>query len=141
MSGVPVLLAHNEHSMLPFQIKIVDGVPPSDQLVLAVRRAILTGFLLDGQEFPSVRTISQELQLSPTTVHKAIGQLRESGLLASRPGVGMVVRTDAMPSNSDRLLLLKPALDALVREAVALHLPPEEVAKAVEKAISKARKI
>lgn len=127
--------------MLPFQIKIVDGVPPSDQLVLAVRRAILTGFLRDGQEFPSVRTISQELQLSPTTVHKAIGQLRESGLLASRPGVGMVVRTDAMPSNADRLLLLKPALEALVREAVALHLPPEDVAKAVEKAITKARKI
>lgn len=127
--------------MLPFQIKIVDGVPPSDQLVLAVRRAILTGFLKDGQEFPSVRTISQELQLSPTTVHKAIAQLRESGLLASRPGVGMVVRTDSVPSNADRLLLLKPALDALVREAVALHLPPEEVAKAVEKAITKARKI
>ena len=127
--------------MLPFQIKLVDGLPPSDQLVLAVRRAILTGFLRDGQEFPSVRAISQELQLSPTTVHKAIGQLRESGLLASRPGVGMVVRTDSMPNNADRLLLLKPALDALVREAVALHLPPEDVAKAVEKAIAKASKI
>jgi GntR family transcriptional regulator len=126
--------------MLPFQIKLIHGLPPSDQLVLAVRRAILAGQLHDEQEFPSVRAISQELKISPSTAHKAIAQLRDAGLLAARPGVGIVVRTDALPNTASRIQLLQPALEALAREAVALDLPPEDVAKAVAKAMQHARK-
>jgi GntR family transcriptional regulator len=123
--------------MLPFFVKILDGIPPSDQLVLAAQKAILTGALADGAEFPSVRALSQELKISPTTAHKAIGQLREAGLLASRPGVGMVVRAAAAPSAAERLRLLAPALAALVREAQALDLDPQAVADAVAAAMRK----
>jgi GntR family transcriptional regulator len=124
--------------MLPFPIRIQDGLPASDQVVLSVRRAVLAGLLRDGDEFPSVRTLSQELKISPTTAHKAIGQLRDEGLLSVRPGVGMVVRTAAAPDAAARLALLAPELEALVRKAAALHIKPKALAEAVRDALTRA---
>jgi GntR family transcriptional regulator len=124
--------------MLPFTIRILYGLPASDQIVLAVRRAVLAGQLRDGDEFPSVRTLSQELRISPTTAHKAIGQLRDAGLLASRPGVGMVVRTAAAPDADGRLALLGPEIENLVRKAAALHVKPKALADAIREALTKA---
>ena len=124
--------------MLPFPIRLLDGLPASDQIVLAVQRAVLAGQLQDGDEFPSVRALSQELRLSPTTAHKAIGQLRDAGLLASRPGVGMVVRTAAAPDADGRLALLTPEIEALVRKAAALHVKPKALADAIRDALAKA---
>lgn len=124
--------------MLPFPIRFLDGLPASDQIVLAVRRAVLSGQLRDGDEFPSVRTLSQELQISPTTAHKAIAQLRDAGLLASRPGVGMLVRTAALPDARARLTMLAPAIESLVREAASLHVKPKALADAVREALTKA---
>ena len=124
--------------MLPFPIRFVDGLPASGQIVTAVRKAVLAGQLRDGDEFPSVRVLSQELGVAPATAHKAIAQLRDAGLLASRPGVGMVVRTAAAPDAAGRLDLLAPAIEALVREAAALHVKPKTLADAVREALTKA---
>jgi GntR family transcriptional regulator len=124
--------------MLPFPIRLLDGLPASDQIVLAVRRAVLAGQLRDGDEFPSVRALSQELRISPTTAHKAIAQLREAGLLASRPGVGMVVRTATAPDADARLALLAPEIESLTRKAAALHIKPAALAAAVREALTKA---
>lgn len=66
-------------------------MPVSEQLVRAAKRAILGGELTGGEIFPSVRVVAQELRVSPTTVHKAVLELKESGYVVSRPGVGMVV--------------------------------------------------
>jgi DNA-binding transcriptional regulator YhcF (GntR family) len=77
--------------MLPFSIQLQDGSPVSDQILLAVRKALLTGQMKAGDEFPSVRTLSQELKISPTTAHKVVLLLKDAGWLNSRPGIGMVV--------------------------------------------------
>ena len=122
--------------MLPFPIRLPDGLPASAQIVMAVRRAVLAGQLREGDEFPSVRVLSQELGVAPATAHKAIAQLRDAGLLAARPGVGMVVRTAAAPDAAGKLGLLAPAIAALVREAAALHVTPKALADAVRAALT-----
>ena len=78
--------------MLPFIIQNQDGLPVSDQIVQAVRKAMLTKQMAVGDIFPSVRTLSQELRISPTTAQKVVATLKDAGYLASRPGIGMVVR-------------------------------------------------
>jgi len=118
--------------MLPFHIHFTDGLPASDQLIQAVRRAILAGHLKDGDRFPSVRSLSQELKISPTTAHKAVTQLKKEGLLASQPGVGMVVRSSALPSKAERLAILAPQLTQLVSEAQALQLSQADLAEALK---------
>lgn len=113
--------------MLPFSIQLQDGIPASDQILQAVRKALLTGQMKAGDEFPSVRTLSQELRISPTTAHKVVLQLKGAGWLASRPGIGMVVTVPDQPDLEDRLTQITPECRALLKEAAELNLTLNQV--------------
>lgn len=119
--------------MLPFRFQLLDGVPVSEQLVKAVQRAVLTGEMLAGEKFPSVRVLAQELRISPTTAHKAVLELRDGGFLASRPGAGMVVVTPAGASRDQLLDQLAPACRDLIRQASLLGLSPDETSEALRR--------
>lgn len=122
--------------MLPFRFQLVDGVPVSDQLVKAVQRAVLTDEMAAGEKFPSVRVLAQELRISPTTAHKAVLELRDSGFLATRPGAGMVVVKPAGASRGQLLAQLAPACRDLIRQASLLGLTPGEIIEAVQQNLS-----
>lgn len=115
--------------MLPFSLQLQDGTPVSDQILQAVRKAMLTGQMKSGDEFPSVRTLSQELRISPTTAHKVVLQLKAAGWLASRPGIGMVVTVPEQPEAGDRLAQLTPRCKELLKEAAELNLSLDQVIK------------
>lgn len=119
--------------MLPFSLNFQDGIPVSDQIVRAVRKAVLTGQLISGDSFPSVRAMSQDLKISPTTAHKVVSQLKTAGYLASRPGIGMVVSNPALPERGERLELLAPACRQLLDEAQELGLDLEDVIEALRR--------
>ena len=120
--------------MLPFIIQIADGLPVSEQILQAVRKAMLTGQLAAGDEFPSVRTLSQELRISPTTAHKVVAALKEAGYLGSRPGIGMVVTTPELPPHDERIDHLQPLCADLLKEAGDLHLKFDDVVAALRRA-------
>ena len=119
--------------MLPFTLHFQDGIPVSDQILRAVRKAVLTGQLVSGDPFPSVRAMSQELKISPTTAHKVVSQLKSAGYLVSRPGIGMVVSSPVLPSRSERLDLISPACQALLEEAQEIGLNLDDVIDALRK--------
>lgn len=120
--------------MLPFIVQIEDGLPVSDQIVSAVRKAMLTGQLAAGDEFPSVRTLSQELRISPTTAHKVVTALKDAGYLGSRPGIGMVVTLPALPDQAGRLAQIQPHCASLLKEAGDLHLKFDDIVAALRRA-------
>lgn len=113
--------------MLPFSFQLRDGDPVSDQIVRAAHRALASGELREGDLFPSVRTLAQELKISPTTAHKVIQQLKDLGFLVSRPGIGMVVQAPQMPSLEQRLAMMEPAARRFLEEARSLHLTAAEL--------------
>ncbi len=119
--------------MLPFTLRLLDGTPVSDQILAAVRKAMLTGQMKPGDEFPSVRTFSQELRISPTTAHKVVLALKESGYLASRPGIGMVVTAPELPELDEKLDQIAPACRELLKEAADLHLSFNQVIEALKR--------
>lgn len=125
--------------MLPFIVHIEDGLPVSDQIVQSVRKAMLTGQMAAGDEFPSVRTLSQELRISPTTAHKVVAVLKDAGYLASRPGIGMVVTTPDLPARDERLDHLQPFCEALLKEAGDLHLKFDDIVSALRRAANETR--
>ncbi len=119
--------------MLPFSLHFQDGVPVSDQILRAVRKAVLTGQLVEGENFPSVRAMSKALKVSPTTAHKVVSQLKAAGYLASRPGIGMVVTRPNLPARDERLDLLAPACRELLEDAQELGLSLEDVQEAMQR--------
>lgn len=123
--------------MLPFSLNFQDGIPVSDQILRAVRKAVLTGQLEPGDPFPSVRAMSQDLKISPTTAHKVVSQLKTAGYLASRPGIGMVVSSPELPKRAERLEMIAPACRELLEEAQELGLTIEDVIDALRNAQSR----
>jgi GntR family transcriptional regulator len=118
--------------MLPFTVRFRPGLPASEQVLYAVRKAIATGQLQAGDPFPSVRALSQELRINPNTAHKVVAALVTDGLLEVRPGVGTAVAAVPAPSKSERRQLLGDDVERLVVDAKMLSLDLTDVLGAIE---------
>jgi GntR family transcriptional regulator len=103
--------------MLPFTITLRPGEPVYEQVVYAVRRAVVSGQLRAGDSFPSVRELSQALKINPNTAHRIVALLVEEKLLAVRPGIGTVVSDGAPADAAARRTLLEQDAERLVVEA------------------------
>lgn len=119
--------------MIPFRLNPKSGVPVYEQAVYAATRAIVSGQMRVGDAFPSVRALSRELKINPTTAHKVITQLLNDGLLESRPGIGTVVAKLPDSTSRERTELLNGKIEELVVEAKRLLIDVDEVVGAVEK--------
>ena len=89
-----------------FTLNPSSGQPLYLQLIQQIRHAIETGVLQYGDVLPGVRTLSQQLVISPNTVVKAYSELEHEGLLELRHGSGAYVSgRSAKKSLSDLFLL------------------------------------
>ena len=120
--------------MLPFSVTIRPGRSIHDQLVFAVTKAIITEQLQAGAPFPSVRTLSQELQINPNTAQKALTTLVERGLLEPRPGIGTTVASWHPAAGARHRVDLAEQLERLVVEAKRLGLGLPDVVEHIRKA-------
>ena len=117
--------------MLPFSIDLKPGLPVAEQIVFAVRKAVVAGQLRPGDRFPSVRVLSQELRVNPNTAHKVVAALVSEGVLVTTPAVGSVVAERLPGARKERTELLGAEVEWLVVEAKKLGLELGEVQAAV----------
>jgi GntR family transcriptional regulator len=117
--------------MLPFSISLRSGTPIFEQVVYAVRRAVVTGQLRAGDPFPSVRALSQALKINPNTAHKIVGTLTQEGLLAVRPGIGTVVAESRPGGSAGRRTILEHDAERLVIEARRAGVPLKDLIAAI----------
>jgi GntR family transcriptional regulator len=120
-----------EQIMIPLRIKFRPGISLHEQVVYAVKRAIISGQMRPGEAFPSVRVLSKDLKINPNTAHKVVTQLVAEGLLEVRVGTGSVVAAPGPSSAADRSRLLEGELEQLVVEARTLGLELNDVQDAV----------
>lgn len=113
--------------MLPFTIELRPGMPIAEQVVFAVKKAVVSGQLKPGEPFPSVRQISQELRINPNTAHKIAAALVAQGVLVTTPAVGSVVAERVPADRRERAELLGAELERVVVEAKKLGLALDEV--------------
>lgn len=74
-----------------FKLTPTTGQPLYLQLMQQIRHAAETGALQDGDQLPGIRTLAEELVVSPNTVAKAYSELEHDGLLELRQGSGAFV--------------------------------------------------
>jgi GntR family transcriptional regulator len=114
--------------MLPFSIELRPGLPLAEQIVYAVKKAVVTGQLRPGDAFPSVRQLSQDLRINPNTAQKVAAALVQEGVLITTPAVGSFVARPEEGNRRARAALLGAELEHLVVEAKRLGLTLDEVA-------------
>lgn len=113
--------------MLPFSIELRPGFPVAEQILFAVKKAVVTGQMRPGDRFPSVRVLSQELRVNPNTAHKVIAALVGEGVLVTTPAVGSIVAEREPGGRRERAELLGAELERVVVEAKKLGLTLDEV--------------
>jgi len=107
-------------------------LPAYEQVIYAVKKAIVSGQMSTGDRFPSVRSLSQELRINPNTAHKAVSALVDEKLLEVVSGVGTVVSGEHRPSKDELRELLGQDVEKVVVEAKRLSLDLKDVQQAVE---------
>lgn len=117
--------------MLPFQLQFKPGIPAYEQVVYAVKKAIICGALKPGDRFPSVRAISQELRINPNTAHKVVAALVSERLIEVKPGIGTTVAEGHPSTREQRRELLGAEVERLVVEAKKLRLDIDDVVQAI----------
>jgi GntR family transcriptional regulator len=118
--------------MLPFSVVFKSGTPVSEQLLYAVEKAVISGQMQAGDNFPSVRVLSQELRINPNTVHKVITALIAQGLLEVKPGIGTIIGRSPKPTARQKNKLLGEDLERLVVEGKKLRIEIQELKEALE---------
>jgi GntR family transcriptional regulator len=74
-----------------FRLNPASGVPIYVQLMEQIRHAIESCVLGPGDQLPAIRTLAQELVISPNTVVKAYTELDREGVIELRHGAGAFV--------------------------------------------------
>jgi len=119
-------------NVTPFRLTLAPGKSIFDQVVFAATRAILSGVLQPGHEFPSIRTLAADLKIHPNTAHKVVQHLIQERWLTVQPGVGTLVAAPPKARAGDRKRLLEDEVEKLVVEAMRVGAGLDEVQQAVE---------
>jgi GntR family transcriptional regulator len=119
--------------MLPFAVSLRTGIPIYEQVVYAVTKAVVGGQLRAGDEFPSVRALSQELRINPNTAHKIVAALIDDGLLELRPGIGTVIASGRRTAEPKRLIEIDDQAERLVVETKRIGLGLRDVLASIRR--------
>lgn len=121
-------------AMISFEpFKIEGGSPIYAQMVLYIKRGIVSGAVADGDELPSRRALSALLGVNPNTVQKAYRILEEEGLVTSRTGAASYIVLDGDKAERVRRELLESDVGYVVRAMRQSGVPLEEVQTLIKK--------
>ncbi|HEY6384347.1 MAG TPA: GntR family transcriptional regulator [Candidatus Acidoferrum sp.] len=117
--------------MIPFHVDFAPGSPLYERVVYAATKAIISGRLRPGDDFPSVRVLSRELKINPNTAHKVVTCLVDAGLLEISPGSAPVVAKRPASTKAEKTNLLRNEVEQLVVEAKRLGIDHGDVQDAI----------
>lgn len=119
-----------------FKLNPSDGRPLYLQLMQQIRHAAEIGALQDEQQLPGIRTLAEQLLVSPNTVAKAYNELEHEGLLDLRQGAGAFLCVKRRTrSRADRISLAKDRVSHAIQEMLENGLHKDEIRRIFEAAL------
>jgi GntR family transcriptional regulator len=119
-----------------FKITPTSGQPLYLQLMQQIRHAVESGALRDGDHLPGIRTLAQELVVSPNTIAKAYSELEHEGLLELRQGSGAFISVNRrIRSLSNHIQAATRSVTDLVERLREKDFHDEEIRRMFEAAL------
>jgi GntR family transcriptional regulator len=116
-----------------FRINPTSTQPLYLQLTQQIRHAIATGVLQPGDALPGIRTLAEQLVVSPNTVVKAYSDLEHDGVLELRQGAGaFVAGRRAAKTRTDRVRQAQERVRAIVDRLQDDGFSDEEIQRLFE---------
>ena len=101
--------------MITFEKFIMDDSGPIyAQIVRYVKRGIVAGNIVDGDEMPSRRVLSSLLGVNPNTIQKAYRILEEEGIIQSHAGAKSYVVLEPEKVTKIRSELIESDVGAII---------------------------
>jgi GntR family transcriptional regulator len=125
-----------------FRLHLAVGQPLYMQVMEQIRHAAETGVLRDGEQLPGIRTLAEQLVVSPNTIVKAYTELEREGLLELRQGAGAFVTLNRRTRQlTNRMQGARRRVEDLIGRLREDGLADEEIRRAFEAELLKAVEI
>lgn len=109
-----------------------DGIPIYLQIILYLKRGMVSGLIQPGDELPSRRTLSALLGVNPNTIQKAYRILEEEGLVASHTGAKSYVVLDGATLSRLRSELLESDAKTVIGALKQMGLSKKDALALIE---------
>ncbi|MBR3602516.1 MAG: GntR family transcriptional regulator [Lachnospiraceae bacterium] len=120
--------------MISFEnFELENGIPIYLQILLYIKRGIVSGVIKDNDELPSRRVLSALLGVNPNTVQKAYRMLEEEGFIQSRLGSKSYMVLNEEKIEATRRQLIEEEARSIVERFKGMGLTKEEVNSLIEK--------
>jgi len=102
---------------ISFSLNPQSGIPTYLQLVQQVEAALSLGYLVEGDQLPTVKDVVSSIAINPNTVLKAYRELESRGIAEGRPGVGtFVIASPRVITASEMSTLRKSLINGWLHE-------------------------
>jgi GntR family transcriptional regulator len=119
-----------------FKLNSATGQPLYLQLMQQIRHAAESGALQDGDQLPGIRTLAEELVVSPNTVARAYSELEREGLLGLRQGSGAFLTINQRArSLGERVQAARKSVEDLILDLQRQGLHDSEIWRLFETAL------
>ena len=120
--------------MISFEeFKKNDRIPIYLQILLYVKRGILSGEIQRGDVLPSRRMLSALLGVNPNTVQKAYKEMEEMGIINTIKNNQSTITDDDNLIKQIRDDLINEATEIFLEQMKAINVPMEEVKEIISK--------
>ena len=120
--------------MIEFGLDVKSGVPFHRQIIDQIKYGIASSRLLPGEQLPTVRDLSVQLQINPNTVRKAYSELEILGILDTQQGTGTFVgHKEIEIGEAEKSQMLKQICDELVARGMQYGFSLNEIVQHLQR--------
>jgi GntR family transcriptional regulator len=111
-----------------WQVEYRTGIPVYRQIINQACAGVAAGTLKRGDQLPTIRMLSEHLQVNPNTVARAYRELELKGIIVSERGSGSFIQAPRpAPAPREKKASLKKLYDRLLAEAASSGLTEHEL--------------
>jgi GntR family transcriptional regulator len=120
-------MKQEERTFFEFKVDVKSALPVYEQVKRAIKLAILSQRLKEGEKLMSLRELALKLQINPNTIIKIYTQLEVEGYVYSRPGAGYFVKVDKEKLKKERFVLFEKETQDYIAKVIELGYSFDDV--------------
>ena len=119
-----------------FKLSQTTGQPLYMQLMQQIRHSIEIGALSEGDQLPSIRSLAEDLVVSPATIVKAYTELEREGVLDLHQGAGAFIsKGRASRASTNHVQAANKRVNSVVEQLRKKGFSDEEIRRIFEAAL------